>query len=144
MRDKALNLLGLMRKANAAQIGETDTGAAVRANAARLVVLASDASDNARSRAKGFVYGRNVPLIVSPFTKDEISSHVGKNGCSMLAICDTGFADAFMRCLTAIDEDKYSECAARVAEVLDREKQRKRENEAHERNKRTGKRRNNA
>ena len=144
MKEKALNYLGLMRKANAAHIGETDTGAAVRGNAAKLVVLASDASDNARSRARGFVYGRNVPLIVAPFTKEEISAHVGKNGCSMLAICDAGFADAFMKCLAALDEEKYSECAEKIAEALRREKQRKKENEAHERNKRTGKRRTNA
>ena len=30
MREKALNLLGLMRKANALRIGEEETGAAVR------------------------------------------------------------------------------------------------------------------
>lgn len=144
MKEKALNLLGLMRKANAAQIGETDTGSVARGGTAKLVVLASDASENARSRAKGFVYGRNVPLVVSPFTKEEISSHVGKNGCSMLAVCDTGFADAFMKCLTAIDEEKYADCAGKIAEALAKEKQRRSEKEAHERNKRTGKRRNNA
>ena len=51
MREKALNLLGLMRKANAVQIGETDAGSAVRAGSAKLLILASDASDNATSRA---------------------------------------------------------------------------------------------
>ena len=73
MKEKALNLLGLMRKANAAQIGETDTGAAARAQTAKLVVLASDASSNAQSRANGFVHGRDIPLITLPFTKQEIS-----------------------------------------------------------------------
>ena len=43
MREKALNLLGLMRKANAVQIGETDAGAAARAGSAKLLILASDA-----------------------------------------------------------------------------------------------------
>lgn len=144
MKEKALNLLGLMRKANAAQIGETDTGTAVRGDDAKLVLLAADASDNAISRAKGFVYGRNVPLVTSPFTKEEISDHVGKNGCSMMAICDTGFADALMKCLTAIDSDKYSAAAEEIASKLAREKQRRRESMAHEKNKRIGKRRNNA
>ena len=41
--NKALNLLGLMRKANAIRIGEEDTGSAVREHAAKLVLLASDA-----------------------------------------------------------------------------------------------------
>ena len=102
MKEKALNYICLMRKANAIQIGENDTGTAIRSNQAKLVVLAADASDNARHRAEGFVHGRNVPLIVSPFTKNEISQAVGKNGCSMAAICDIGFADSFIRCLCAI------------------------------------------
>ena len=144
MKEKALNLLGLMRKANAVQIGETDTGAAARAQTARLVVLAKDASDNAVSRAKGFVYGRNIPLIWLPFTKDEISEHVGKNGCSMAAVCDLGFADALMKILTEISPTEYSETAKQISERLSKEAQRKRENMAHEKNKRTGKRRKNA
>ena len=41
MREKALNLLGLMRKANALRIGEEDTGSAVREHEAKLVLLAS-------------------------------------------------------------------------------------------------------
>lgn len=144
MNEKALNLLGLMRKANAAQIGETDTGTAARAQTAKLVVLASDASGNARSRAKGFVYGRDIPLIVLPFTKQEISEHVGKSGCSMAAICDLGFADALMKLLRKLSPDDYGETAALISERLKNQKQRQREAKAHEKNKRTGKRRNNA
>lgn len=144
MKEKALNLLGLMRKANAAMIGETDTGAAARAKTAKLVVLASDASDNAQSRAKGFVYERNIPLITLPFTKQEISEHVGKSGCSMAAICDLGFADAFMKLLKELDEESYADTAQAISEKLKSQKQRQREAKAHEKNKRTGKRRNNA
>ena len=144
MKEKALNLLGLMRKANAAMIGETDTGAAARAQTAKLVVLASDASDNAQSRAKGFVYGRNIPLITLPFSKQEISEHVGKSGCSMAAICDLGFADAFMKLLKELEEGSYADTAQAISEKLKSQKQRQREAKAHEKNKRTGKRRNNA
>ena len=57
MSDKILNMLGLMRRANAIQIGETNTGAAVRGGKAKLLLLAADASDNARSRAEGFARG---------------------------------------------------------------------------------------
>ncbi len=35
MREKTLNLLGLMRKANAIAVGETNTGGAVRAGKAK-------------------------------------------------------------------------------------------------------------
>ena len=60
MSDKILNMLGLMRRANAIQIGETNTGAAVRGGKAKLLLLAADASDNARSRAEGCTRGRSV------------------------------------------------------------------------------------
>ena len=135
MREKALNYIGLMRKANAIQIGENDTGAAVKANNAKLVLLAADASDNAAKRAEGFVFERNVPLITVPFTKEEISDKVGKTGCSMAAVCDTGFADALMKCLVQLDSEKYAE----AAEFIEMQNTRK----VHEKNTRTGKRRKN-
>lgn len=144
MKEKALNLLGLMRKANAVQIGEIDTGAAARAGSAKLLILASDASDNAKSRAKGFVYGKGIPLITVPFQKEEISAHVGKSGCSMAAVCDLGFADFFIKLLQLISPGMYDETAQKIAAELAREKQRRRERSAHEKNKRIGKRRNNA
>lgn len=142
MNERALNYLGLMRKANAIQIGETDTGAAVRAQSAKLVIIASDASANAHSRAKGFVYGRNVPLVEVPFTKDEISEKVGKNGCSMAAICDIGFADAFVKALSAEESEKYSDLSEKMSEALKKADKLKKERKTHELNKRTGKRRN--
>ena len=99
MREKTLNLLGLMRKANAIAVGETNTGGAVRAGKAKLLLLASDASDNARSRARGFTHGRDVVTVTLPFTKDEIAAHVGVSSCAMAAITDIGFANAFMKSL---------------------------------------------
>ena len=144
MKEKALNLLGLMRKANAVQIGETDTGAAAKAEQAKLILIAADASDNAVGRAEGFVYSRNIPLIKSPFTKDEISSHVGKSGCSMMAICDLGFADALLKILSTISPGEYDATAKAVADRLEKEKRSKKEKSAHENNLRTGKRRKNA
>ena len=143
MREKTLNLLGLMRRANAVQIGETNTGAAVRGGKAKLLLLASDASDNARSRAEGFLHGRSTIGVNLPFTKEEISSHVGVNGCSMAAVTDIGFANALMKSLAAMSPEKYSAVAAQVEERFSRAERRKKEAKAHERNKRIGKRRTN-
>ena len=58
MRDKLLHLLGLMRRANALAVGEVNTGSTARAGKAKLLLLASDASENARRRAEGFAAGR--------------------------------------------------------------------------------------
>lgn len=143
MREKTLNLLGLMRKANAIAVGETNTGGAVRAGKAKLLILAADASDNARSRARGFTYGRDIVTVTLPFTKDELAAHVGVSGCAMAAVTDIGFANAFMKSLAAAVPDGYDESAAEIQRRFERAERRKREAAAHEKNKRIGKRRNN-
>lgn len=143
MREKALNLLGLMRRANAIQLGETNTGAAVRAGKAKLLLLACDASDNARRRAEGFVFGRNTVSVTLPFTKAEISSHVGVSGCSMAAVTDIGFANALMKTLASLETEKYAAAARETERRFVKAESRRKEAKAHERNKRIGKRRTN-
>ena len=83
MSSKAISLMGLMRKANAIQLGENNTGAAVKGGKAKLLLVASDASPNALKRAEGFAYGRNVLTVHLPYTKQEIAMGVGLSGCSM-------------------------------------------------------------
>lgn len=143
MREKTLNLLGLMRKANAIAVGETNTGCAVRAGKAKLLLLASDASDNARSRARGFTHGRDIVTVTLPFTKDEIAAHVGVSSCAMAAITDIGFANAFMKSLAAAVPEGYDESTAEIQRRFEKADRRKKEAAAHEKNKRIGKRRNN-
>lgn len=143
MREKTLNLLGLMRKANAIAVGETNTGGAVRAGKAKLLLLAADASDNARSRARGFTSGRDVVTVTLPFTKDEIAAHVGVSSCAMAAITDIGFANAFMKSLAAAVPEGYDESTAEIQRRFEKADRRKKEAAAHEKNKRIGKRRNN-
>ena len=141
--DKILNMLGLMRRANAIQIGETNTGSAVRAGKGKLLVLAADASDNAKSRAQGFARGRNVTTVSLPYAKEEISAAVGLNGCSMAAVTDMGFANALMKALSEADPEIYSQAAGEVEERFQKAQRRKTEADAHRRNKRFGKRRTN-
>lgn len=143
MREKTLNLLGLMRKANAIAVGETNTGGAVRAGKAKLLLLAADASDNAKSRARGFTHGRDVVTVTLPFTKDEIAAHVGVSSCAMAAITDIGFANAFMKSLAAAVPEGYDESTAEIQRRFEKADRRKKEAAAHEKNKRIGKRRNN-
>lgn len=114
-----------MRKAGRLEIGETNTGAAVRAGRARLVLLASDASDNARKRAEGFLRGRRALLVPLPFTKDELSELTGKGGCSMAAVTDFGLADAFVAALAEDDPERYGEMAQEISRRNDRAVKRK-------------------
>ena len=125
MREKALKLLGLMRRANAIQVGEEKTGSAVKAGKAKLLLLAADASDNARRRAELFITGRNVQLVPLPFDKAELSQHLGVNGCSMAAITDLGFANAFAKLLLGIESDVYGDMAERLEKRFDKAERRK-------------------
>lgn len=141
--NKILNMLGLMRRANAIQIGETNTGSAVRAGKGKLLLMAADASDNAKGRAQGFARGRNITTVSLPYTKEEISAAIGVSGCSMAAVTDLGFANALMKALSEAAPEVYSEAAGEVEERLQRAQRRKSEADAHRRNKRFGKRRTN-
>lgn len=93
--DKAANYLGLMRKAGRIALGEYDAGAAARAGKTYLLLLAQDASDNARKRAEGFAYTAQVPLLRLPYTKQALCDRLGKTGCAIAAVTDPGLAKAF-------------------------------------------------
>lgn len=139
MNEKCLNLLGMMRKAGAIEIGEANTGAACRDGKAKLLILAADASDNARRRAESFVNGRRTVMIKLPFTKEEVSEKVGAGGCSMAAVTDLGFANAFVKLLASDEPERYAEAAETLNARYDKAVRRKK-SKAVEKKKRQGKR----
>ena len=143
MRDRIMKLLGLMRRANAVQTGEDNSGAAVQAGKAKLLLLAADASDNARRRAEHFVSGRRTQLITLPFEKEELASGLGVNGGSMAAVTDLGFAGALMKLLVELDPDTYGSAAEETARRCEKAQRRKKETAERKTNKRTGIRRTN-
>ncbi len=142
MREKTLEFLGLMRRANALQVGENNAGEAVRAGKAKLLLLASDASENAKKRAESFVGGRSCLLLELPFSKEELSSALGLGGCSMAAVTELGFANALIKRLQELDPERYADAAEEVARRFSKAERRKSET-AKERMKRNGKRRTN-
>ncbi len=125
MRERTLKLLGLMRRANTLALGEDHTATAVQSGKTRLLLLAADASDNARKRAESFARGRRFPLVTLPFLKEEISAHVGVGGCAMAAVTDMGFADALMRLLAEQWPEDYGSTATETAARLAKMKRRK-------------------
>lgn len=116
--DKAANYLGIMRKANAVAIGETDAGAAIKSGKAFILCLAADASDNAKKRANTFVYSRNTPMICLPYEKTELQQAFSKAGCSMFAITDLGLASAFAGALAMQDTALYQKVSDLLSEKL--------------------------
>ena len=130
--NKALGYIGIAKKAGALSVGETNAGAVVRAGKGRVLLLASDASPNARHRAEGFVTGTQTPLVTVPFTKAELSDATGLAGCSMAAFTDVGLAAVFMATL-AENEPSYADTAQLLQTKNEKALLRKREAAAHQR-----------
>ena len=135
---EAVSYLGIAKKAGSLVTGEQDCGAAVRNGKAKLLLLASDASENARRRAEGFLVGKKTPLYALPYSKEKLSESTGGNGCSMVAFTDIGLAAVFMTALAGEYPDA-GETAALLVQRSDKARKRKSEAQAHKRNLKTGK-----
>ena len=125
MREKILNLLGLMRRANAITIGEDKTAEVVRGGKAKLLLLSADASDNAVRKAENLANGRNVQLLSLPFDREELGGALGVGGCSVAAVTDLGFASAWMKLLAAQWPEQYADAAKAVEDRLEKAVRRK-------------------
>ena len=131
--DKALNYVALARKAGRVELGEEPVGAAARAHHARLVIVASDASDHTWRRAKSFVAGTDQQCIRLPFTKDELGQSIGRQELAIAAFTDPALALAFVKALP--QPEKYSEYLENLDKKTARIRQRQAEEKAHQRNK---------
>ena len=133
--DKALNYVALARKAGRIELGEEPVGAAARAQHARLVVVASDASDHTWRRALSFVAGTEQKCVRIPFTKDQLGEAVGRTSLAIAAFTDPALALAFAKALPEQNTELLESLQRRVQRIAQRQKEEK----AHQRNKRTGK-----
>lgn len=106
--DKALGYLSLSAKAGRLVCGADNCVQALKRGRVALLVLASDASPNARKRAEGMLFQRNVPLFESGYTKYDLAAAAGANGpVAMAAVCDEGLAAAFAK--SAQPDKQYEE-----------------------------------
>ena len=136
--DKLLNLIGLAKKAGKLETGEEPVGAAARARHARLILIASDAADNTRRRAKHFGDAGECICLEIPAAKEELGRALGRTSCAMVALTDVGFAEAVAKKLAESDEAHYGEAARRLAIKAQRAAERRAELKQHEKNLRTG------
>ena len=135
--DKALNYLSLARKAGKLELGEEPVGAAARAQHARLVLVAQDASDHTWRRAKSFVAGTNQECVRLPYSKDQLGATVGRQEVAISALTDPAMALALLKALP--NPEQYTEAMAALDKRSQRIAQRRREEKAHQRNKKMGK-----
>ena len=137
--DKALNYMALARKAGRIELGEEPVGAAARAQHARLVVVASDASDHTWRRAKSFVAGTQQQCLKVPFNKDQMGMAIGRSSLAIAAFTDPAMALAFVKALGT--PEKYTEILENLDKRTQRIRQRQQEAKAHERNVAMGRKR---
>lgn len=135
--DKALNYMALARKAGRIELGEEPVGAVARAQKAKLVVVASDASDHTWRRALSFVAGTSQIALRVPFTKDQLGFTIGRRELAIAAFTDPALALAFVKALG--QPEKHKEILDALENRTRRIQQRQKEAAAHQRNIRTGK-----
>jgi len=134
--DKALNYLALARKAGRIELGEEPVGAAARAQKARLVIVANDATDHTWRRAESFVAGSEQICLKVPFSKDQMGQAVGRTALALAAFTDPALALAFVK---ALDQPQtYQAALDSLEKRTKRIRQRQQEAKAHARNKAMG------
>ena len=135
--DKALNYMALSRKGGRIELGEEPVGAAARSQHARLVIVASDASDHTWRRALSFVANTAQQCIRVPYTKDELGLAVGRTSLAIAAFTDPSLALAFIKALP--QSERYAQAMEDLQKRSDRSHQHRLEEKAHLRNKKRGK-----
>ncbi len=139
MSSNLLSLVGLCKKAGKLEVGEEPVGTAARAGQAKLIIVAVDAAENTSRRASHFADAGHVKWIKVPFTKAELGGVLGRTSCAMAAFTDTGFAATLVGKLAAQDPEQYAEAAGQLDAKAQKALQRQKEQRAHEKNVREGK-----
>ena len=134
--DKALNYMALARKAGRIELGEEPVGAAARAQKARLVLVAEDATDHTWRRAKSFVSGSEQICLKVPYSKDQLGQAIGRSELALAAFTDPALALAFVKALG--QPDRYKAELESLDKRATRIRQRQQEAKAHEKNRAAG------
>lgn len=135
-----LSLLGLALRGGRLVMGEEPVEAVARARDARVLLLASDAADNTRRRVEHFAEAGQCLWLRVPFTKEELGRQLGRTSVAVAAITDVGLASAVVNKLAQLDPQTYGDAAERLELKAKRAAERRAEQQAHEKNVRTGKR----
>lgn len=136
-QNRTLGLLSISRKGGNLTVGEEQVGAVARAGRARLLLVASDASDHTVRRARSFVAGTAQPMLIVSFTKDELGQTLGVSSCAIAAITDVRLAQAFVKTLG--EPEKYTQLLKDLDVRVQRVEKRREEEKAHRYNVRHGK-----
>ena len=95
-RDKVLSLIGLATRAGKCASGEMMTESETKSGRAKLVIVASDASDNTQKKFRDMCKFYKVPICIYG-DKDTLGHAMGKEFRASLAILDEGFANGIQK-----------------------------------------------
>ncbi len=104
MNNSYLGLLGLARRAGKLGNGDEAVKGACSRNLAKLLLVASDASDRTKATFKSIAESFELPCITVSETREEIGNALGKRPSAIVAVCDTGFSAAIAKKLSAESE----------------------------------------
>lgn len=136
--DNILHLVGLAKRAGQLEAGDEPVGAACRARSCRLILVAQDAADNTYRRVRHFADAGACLWLSVPYGKEELGAAVGRTSCAMVAVTGIGFAGAIAEKLAQADPEKYAAAAEKLSAKAEKAAQRRREQQAHEKNLRRG------
>ena len=128
--DRALGLLCLAKKGGNLQLGEEGAGAACRAGH-------SDAAGNTQRRAGSFSQGGKIPIRSLPYDKETLGGAFGRAVCAIAALTDVSMALAFVKALGQPEQDR--QLLEELERRTERVRQRRKEEQAHRKNLRHGK-----
>ncbi len=141
MEDKALGLLGMMRRARAVETGTDSACDTIRAGRAKLLILSADIAENAHRKAENAAYGRRVLLLPVHYTRAELGAALGMGECSMAAVTEIGFAQSFAKLLADSNPEAYGPCAQELLKRREKTARRKKQKSERADRKRNGMRR---
>lgn len=125
--DKALQLLSLARKGRRVEVGEEPVDTCVRTGHARLILVASDASEHTLRRIKNITAGTHQPWLRVEYTKQDLGWSVGRGVCAVAALTDAALAKAFVEALGQPEKhaDLLADLNARAERIRKRQKSEK-------------------
>ena len=98
MNNKLMSTVGLCRRAGKTVIGSDLVVKALRAGECKLVLLASDASENTKKRITDKSATYKTRLVCVPLSADQLGLSVGKsNSVAVVAITDESLSGAVLR-----------------------------------------------
>ena len=101
--DGIISLLGIAKRAGKVVSGEFSTEKAIKEHKAKLVIVATDASNNTKKLFTNKTTFYKVPIVFYS-DKDSLGHGIGCEMRTSLAILDEGFANAIIKKIEELNE----------------------------------------